>query len=99
MDGKAARLNLMAKQMFRRVSRPQLILMRLKAQEPAAVFAQLMWIVNAKGYSPGYAKHKHKEIFGDWPAFEYVEPVIPSSDLRCWIENERRKYGARMGRK
>jgi len=89
----------MAKLKPRRVTRPGLIFLRLKNSDPQQVYAGLRWVVDQKGYKPGWAAQKFKTIFGKWPRFGYVEPEVPSGDLRSFVANQRRNYGSRMKRR
>ena len=87
------------KQMFRRVSRAELVFKRLQASEPQKTYAGLLWVCRDRDRKPGWASHKFKAIYGDWPKFkDRPEPEPPSSDLATWLERERRNYGARMKR-
>ncbi len=85
--------------LFKRITRSELVYRRLKANDQKAVYAGLLWIVKTKGFKPGWAAYKFKELFGDWPHLGFVEPQQPPSDLLTWIERQRRNYGARMKRK
>lgn len=80
-------------QMYKRISRAELGFRRLKASDPRQVYAGLLWVVRLKGQKRGFAAHKFKAIFGDWPRFGQVEPAEPNSDLLTWLERERRRYG------
>ena len=77
----------------KRISRAELVFRRLKASDRHQVYAGLLWIVRLKGRKRGFAAHKFKAIFGDWPRFgDRVQPVEPTSDLLTWLERERRRY-------
>jgi hypothetical protein len=48
--------------------------------------AMLLYIGNEKGYKPGWAAHKFKEKFGEWPSrFNPPEPIEPTPEVRSWV--------------
>lgn len=90
----------MAKSLFRRISRTEMIFKRLQHDDPKTIYAGLLTVAKNKEFSHGWVCHKFKTIFGKWPRPKgKVELGQPSSDLLCWLESQRRNYGARMARK
>lgn len=57
--------------------------------EPETFFRQLLWIVQEKGYSPGWAGHKYREKFGNWPprSWNQREAMEPSPTMRSWLRS------------
>jgi DNA repair protein RadD len=53
---------------------------------------QLAYIAAERGYKPGWASHKHKEKFGDWPASRTVVPEPPSPEVRSWVRSRMIAY-------
>jgi hypothetical protein len=61
-----------------------------------SIYAQLAFYGIDKGYAPGWAEHKFKEIAGCWPNFGYeVPPVPPSPELRSWIRSRHIAFAKR----
>jgi DNA repair protein RadD len=50
-------------------------------------YAQLLWIAAEKQFKPGWAAHKFKEKFGDWPSFRHADPLPPSDATRSWVRS------------
>lgn len=51
------------------------------------VFGELLGIAREFGYRRGWASHKYRERFGDWPNFRNVIPMAPSPELRAWVRS------------
>jgi superfamily II DNA or RNA helicase len=49
--------------------------------------AQLAYIARERGYQPGWAAHKYREKFGDWPAARNPEPLPPDDAVRAWVRS------------
>jgi superfamily II DNA or RNA helicase len=55
--------------------------------------AMLIYIVNEKGYRPGWASIKYKEKFGQWPPrFNTPEPIEPTLEVRNWVKSRAIAY-------
>jgi DNA repair protein RadD len=54
--------------------------------------AMLRRIGEERGYKPGWAAHKHKEKFGDWPPYGAVEPIEPTPEVRSWVRSRMIAY-------
>jgi superfamily II DNA or RNA helicase len=56
-------------------------------QDQLAFFCELRAIAAEKRYKPGWAAHKFKEKFGEWPprAWSIAPLVRPSDETRRWI--------------
>ena len=65
--------------------------------EKAAFHSQLLWIALERGYKPGWAAHKHKEKFGDWPA-RGAEPEPPDPAVRSWVRSRQIAYAKAMAK-
>lgn len=57
-------------------------------------FAQLLFIVDERGYKRGWADHKFKEKFGDWPPrdWQYTPPQAPDDATRSWVRSRMIAY-------
>ncbi len=56
-----------------------------------AFHRQLLWFANERGYRPGWAAHKFKEKFGDWP-HGTPTPMEPTPEVRSWIRSRTIAY-------
>jgi superfamily II DNA or RNA helicase len=59
---------------------------------------ELTWIANDRGYKPGWAAHKYREKFGEWPA-RYVEPAPPSATTMSWVRSRQIAYAKSQSRR
>jgi DNA repair protein RadD len=50
-------------------------------------FSQLLGIAERQGYKPGWASHKFKERFGDWPNGLQRSTMAPSPELLAWVKS------------
>ena len=66
--------------------------------ERAAFHRQLLWIGREKGYRDGWAAHKHREKFGDWPAACDAEPEAPDAAVRSWVRSRQIAYAKAMAK-
>jgi hypothetical protein len=60
--------------------------------EKTKFYSQLLYIGQQKGYKNGWAAHKHKERFGDWPASRYVPPIPPEPATLAWVRSRQIAY-------
>jgi superfamily II DNA or RNA helicase len=50
--------------------------------------AMLIHIGIERGYKPGWAAHKYKEKFGDWPPWgSSPQPIPPTPEVRSWVRS------------
>ncbi len=59
-------------------------------EDKAALFAELQWIAQDRGYATGWAAHKYREKFGVWPNDPRVKsapPRPPSLKTKNWIRS------------
>jgi DNA repair protein RadD len=49
--------------------------------------AELTYIANERGYKSGWAAHKYREKFGDWPATRTITPLEPSREVLSWVRS------------
>jgi hypothetical protein len=60
-------------------------------------FAGLKKYAEYRGYKPGWASMKFKELFGRWPNGESNEAAAPAAhELLGWIRRQNAAYGRRM---
>ena len=72
-------------------------------QDRLAFYAELLGMVRERGWKPGWAAHKYRERFGDWPprSFERTPVAQPGLETRRWVKSRtiawlksRRQVGA-----
>ena len=50
--------------------------------------AMLVHIAQQRGYKSGWAAHKHKEKFGEWPSsFTVPQPIEPTPEVLGWVRS------------
>jgi DNA repair protein RadD len=54
--------------------------------------AQLAWIAHERGYKAGWAAHKFREKFGNWPRDHVTIPKQPSGEVLSWERSRRIAY-------
>jgi DNA repair protein RadD len=59
---------------------------------------ELLGIAAERGYKPGWASHKFKERFGDWPANRFAPPAPPSDTTRAWVRSRQIAYAKAMAK-
>jgi hypothetical protein len=66
---------------------PQRLRLRelLKLTDKRAVWAQLKYIQENRGYKPGWVAHKYQEIFGVWPRGVEGPAQQPSREMWDWF--------------
>lgn len=57
-------------------------------------FAGLRWIVESKGYKPGWSAVKFKALFGEWPDGLDVPIYEPTQGLLDWIRRSNARWKA-----
>lgn len=62
------------------------------SEEQREFHRQLLFIALERGYKPGWAGHKYKERFGEWPPWGSPEPVSPSPETRSWVRSQNIAY-------
>lgn len=68
--------------------------------EQIAFFAELRWIGQERGYSPGWAANKFKEKFGVWPndqRLQFAGPREPSLKTKQWVRSRQIAYAKAKG--
>lgn len=66
------------------------------ADDRAKFHRQLLWIAQERGYKPGWAGHKYREKFGDWPRDRYAVPEPPNDTVRSWVRSRQIAYAKAM---
>jgi DNA repair protein RadD len=49
--------------------------------------AMLTCIAIERGYKPGWAAHKYREKFGNWPPVRTITPQQPSAEVLSWVRS------------
>jgi DNA repair protein RadD len=50
--------------------------------------AMLIYIAQERGYKSGWAAHKYKEKFKEWPSrFTVPQPIEPTREVRSWVRS------------
>lgn len=52
----------------------------------------LAYIGQEKGYKAGWASHKYREKFKDWPPTRYATPEPPDAQVRAWVRSRQIAY-------
>jgi DNA repair protein RadD len=52
-----------------------------------AFYGQLVWIGRERGYQPGWAAHQFRQKYKHWPMTRYVEPLVPTPEVRSWVRS------------
>jgi DNA repair protein RadD len=56
-------------------------------------YAELMSIAGCRGYKAGWAKHKFKEKFGDWPnGLGQIDPLPASESTLRWVKSQQIRW-------
>jgi hypothetical protein len=66
------------------------------ADERLTFYRQLLYIANERGYKAGWAAHKYREKFNDWPPSRSAEPMVPNPALRSWVRSRQIAYANAM---
>jgi superfamily II DNA or RNA helicase len=59
-------------------------------QDRAVFYAELLGIATERRYKPGWAGHKFREKFGDWPPRAWGDrhpAAVPSVETRRWVQS------------
>jgi hypothetical protein len=68
-------------------------------EERDQFFQELVWIARDRGYRDGWASHKFKEKFGDWPRNNLAVPRVPSQATRSWVLSRQIAYSKGMAKR
>lgn len=57
--------------------------------EQQRLYRELIYVADERGYQRGWAAHKYKERYRDWPPRNWgrLSPVAPSPETRSWIRS------------
>jgi DNA repair protein RadD len=71
------------------------------AEEKFRFYRQLLYIANERGYQIGWAAHKHKEKFGEWPPNHWrgSSPLAPSPEVRAFVRSRQIAYAKSRARR
>jgi hypothetical protein len=50
-------------------------------------YGELLGIARARQFKPGWAAHKFKEKYGDWPPYRHADPLPPSDATLRWVKS------------
>jgi superfamily II DNA or RNA helicase len=59
--------------------------------------AMLLHIADQRGYKPGWAAHKYKEKFDDWPPRFLPQPIDPAPEVLSWVRSRAIAYAKSRG--
>jgi DNA repair protein RadD len=64
------------------------------APDRGSFFRQLLGIATERNYQRGWAAHKFREKFGDWPprSLQYASPEQPDQATRAWVRSRAIAY-------
>jgi len=65
-----------------------------ETQDQLAFYAELLGIAHEKAFRPGWAAHKYRERFGDWPPRSFGIPTAatPTLATRRWVQSQRIRW-------
>lgn len=61
-------------------------------------YRMLLHIADERGYQRGWAGHKHKEKFGEWPPRGHFAPLEPDDATRAWVRSRQIAYAKAMAK-
>jgi DNA repair protein RadD len=75
-------------------------LLQASPREKLNWFSMLLWIAGRRGYKAGWAKHKYREKFNEWPADRNgegkpVQPYPPTPEVLSWVRSRQIAYAKR----
>lgn len=56
------------------------------------VYSQLLHVSDQRGYKEGYATHKFRELFGDWPNGLHKSPAPPTPKTLSWLKSQQIRW-------
>jgi hypothetical protein len=62
------------------------------AADKAKFLRELLWIARERDFKSGWAAHKFKEKFGEWPPRGHFEPLPPEAATRSWVKSRQIAY-------
>ena len=69
------------------------------AADKAKFHRELLWIARERSYKPGWAAHKFREKFGEWPPRGKLEPLPPEAATRSWVKSRQIAYARALDRR
>jgi superfamily II DNA or RNA helicase len=67
--------------------------------EKAKLYRELLWIARERSYKLGWAAHKFKAKFGEWPPKGHFEPLPPEAATRSWVKSRQIAYARALDRR
>lgn len=64
----------------------------LKGMGRQSVYSQLLAVAAAKGWSTGWAKHKYKVIWGQWPNHQDETLENPTPEVLAWVRSQQIRF-------
>lgn len=66
---------------------------RVYSPEDKVMWRRMLTFIGIeRNYKPGWAAHKFKEKFGEWPPFGSVPPLEPTPEVRSWVRSRQIAY-------
>lgn len=78
--------------MMARESRLVLLRTSIRSRGPKTVYSAFLYYAEFRRYSPGFAAHKFKAIFGTWPRYQDRGPAIEvmQDEVTEWLSMQKR---------
>ena len=65
--------------------------------DKASTFGQLKWIANFRGYKPGWAANKFRDMYGVWPNYYKDCPLVePTYEMFTWVKGTQIRFAKRQ---
>ena len=63
-----------------------------RSRRSAALLPTTDLIADERGYQGGWASHKFREKFKEWPPTRYADPLPPDDEVRSWVRSRAIAY-------
>jgi hypothetical protein len=61
-------------------------------------YRMLLHVGGERGYAHGWAAHKFKEKFGEWPSWRHADPLRPDDTTRAWVRSRQIAFARAMAK-
>src|SRR5262245_50743602 len=68
-------------------TRERRVVVNFSEEERRRFYRMLLYIAAQRCYARGWANHKYRERFGEWPRFRNADPLLPDDATRAWVRH------------